>query len=351
MNSSSTQAGASGLDTAASDSAVDRAFGDNAIDALLAEVAAQDDTETVEDEAEATEEQEASEESEETSEDTSEQAEADTSKNGKSAKASDTAREKGIGWDKVLKILDNTDPLAAKEARRFQGEWSKIHGQEAEVGRRMEDAKSLQNQLRDALEEVKGLRGQDVEEQRTVPTLEELLPNVPVAQREAFKAAFEVLKDQMGLVSRDELQYGADKKAQSDYIKTLYTDHAKKHGDQFGTVNGKGELILSPEMKPKMEAVRDRLSSGRQGVTWADLHILASHEDIVKAERLKAVADYRESLKARTSTKVAALKRGQTVDGSTSTGGTKFARGKGESAKATYARAFDLAWNNSVTAR
>lgn len=349
MNAS-TQAGGNGLDTAKSESAVDRAFGGNAIDDLIADLSAQDDTETVEDEAEATDEQEASEESEEDSEGASEQAKADTSKNGKSTPASDTAKEKGIGWDKVLEILDNTDPLAAKEARKFQGEWSKIHGQEADVSRRLEEAKSLQNQLRDALEEVKGLKDQGDEEPKTIPTLEELLPNVPVAQREAFKSAFEVLKDQMGLVSRDELQTDADKKAQSEYVKTLYTDHAKKHGEQFGTVNDKGELVISPELKPKLEAVRERLSSGRQGVTWADLHILASHEDIVKSERDKAVAEYRESLKTKTATKVAALKKGQTVDGSTSVGGTRFARVKGESAKQTYDRAFELAYS-SATAR
>ncbi len=300
---------------------------------LFGDETTQDDSQESDEETEQASGNETESDNEETPDD-----DADTAKGKSADKSKGTASEKLPGIDKVLRELDETNPAAAKVVRGLQRDFGDYNTAKKNLDIVQNQTLEMQRQLRAALDEVAGNEeAQDDDQDPNNP-----LSRVKPEERTLFKQALAAELRRLGVKTQSE----TDLEEQSKYVTTRVKEHETKFGDSFGKVNDNGHVELSPEIKAKVEAVRDRLASARQGVTWADLHILAMHDEIVKAEAEKAVEEFKKALVAKNGKKVGMLRKASVaVDGSTpSATNTKMRPAKGESPEAFRRRVFDLTW-------
>ena len=297
----------------------------------------EDETQESDENAEQTSEDETGSDDEETPE-----ADEDTAKGKSDNKAKGTASEKLPGIDVVLRELDSSNPAFAKVVRGLQRNFGDYNTAKKNLDIVQNQTLEMQKQLRAALDEVSGLKDGDEETQDAEEDPNNPLSRVKPEERDLFKRALASELRRLGVKTASE----QDIDAQAQYVAGRIKEHAAKFGESFGKVNDNGQVELSPTLKAKVEAVRDRLASPRQGVTWADLHLLAMHDEIVKAEAEKAVEEFKKALMSRNGKKIGMLKRADaTVDGSVSSPtNTKLKPAKGESQDAFRRRVFDLTW-------
>ena len=299
---------------------------------LFASETAEDETQDTEEETETDSEEKADSGDEETLE-----AKPDTAK-GKSGAAKGTASEKLPGIDVVLRELDEINPAAARVVRGLQRDFGDYNTARKQLDITQNQTLEMQRQLREALSEIKNAGDEDTqgEEDPDNP-----LSNVKPEERDLFKRALAFELKKLGVKTQNE----ADIEAQAEYVAARVKENGEKLGESLGKVGENGQVEFAPDIKAKVEAVRDRLSSTRQGVTWADLHILAMHDEIVKAAAENAVEEFKKALVARNGKKIGMLRRAETVDGSVAAPtNPRLKPAKGETQEAFRRRVFDLSW-------
>ena len=236
------------------------------------------------------------------------------------------------GTDTVLSRLKSSDPEAYRVLRSMQ----------QTVGRNINETRTLQQQLVDALERVVDRREEREDESGEAADDKKLPDGVTEDNIKLFKQ----VADYLGYVPREELDTRDRESRAGDYVQSALQEGVELFGEDFGELDSDGNITVNPELRPSLEKHLQRLRDGSRGVTPLDLFLLEQGRRALSRARKAGGTSEDTDTSGESKTSTSRPVRRANVARRSSGGGRKLSiydPKRGDSGEDVFARAWALA--------
>ena len=166
----------------------------------------------------------------------------------------DSSDVRGVGTDEVLGHLDDTYPEGAKVLRGMQ---QKMSSNINEFNALKEDVLNIREQL----------LAQREPQEEEAPTG----PPVPEGISEENLALFGQMAGALGFVKQSDLDGKEQEQAVSSNVQDALSQGVELYGDDFGTTDESGNIVVNPEVSERLAARLEKLQDPKVGITPLDL--------------------------------------------------------------------------------
>ena len=185
-------------------------------------------------------------------------------RNGTSGDSTDV--EKPAGRNDVLAFLEKNADALPGGAEAFR-----------EIQRSVSSQGTANKELMDRLDKLEEGPKEPPKPDPQDVRRKQLLARMPRGQRETFEAMI----DEMGLVSRDELDQEAAVERSTEQTRTSITEGIEKWGDHFGRMEG-DNFVWNEDDHEEMRELYRSLKDPNEGITPNQLYILQNHEALLE---------------------------------------------------------------------
>lgn len=141
-----------------------------------------------------------------------------------------------------------------------------VRGMEATVSKNINETKQLQQQLIDALEEIRDIRSKPAEKETPEPHQDRLY------NEDQMALVRQILED-VGVLTKEEMAQREAETESSSYVKAALKQGVEEYGEAFGSIDEEGNVVLTDEVKEAIQPILDRIEN--KGVTPLDLAKIA----------------------------------------------------------------------------
>jgi len=178
---------------------------------------------------------------------------------GDSSSEGESDATRAMPTDKFMAWLDDNNPEGAATARAMQREMS----------RNINDTNALRSDILDVREQMLDYMGG--ENSSSGETNEEDAFTLPEGVTEEHVEMFNKLAGHLGFVPKSTMEAEGAEVAADDYTQSAMQEGVELYGDDFGTVDEAGEVMLNPEIQARLDRRLNSLEDPTKGVSPLDL--------------------------------------------------------------------------------